>query len=807
MTPPQGGVFCWDSHIHWAPVLLGSGLAKRVMAPAPINLLLSGATVNESDLIGVAIGQLTAVGADGQNLATPGLTFSLVAGAGDDDNSRFRIAAGGQLLANAVFDREVRSQLTIRIRVSDADGQALEKTFSIAINNLPDPIVSSPLSTTALAWGDGDRLVQLGESFDDPFTTGKVASFQLAPVEVAGNNQASLGSGQIRLLLFDQAGQGAPLTTANLEAYLNAGRYNTTFIHRSVPGFVLQGGGFNLVTAGQTTTVQAVSTFPAVKNEYSAGRSNLRGTIAMAKLGSDPNSATSQWFWSLADNSANLDNQNGGFTVFGRVLGASDLRTLDALAAVPNTNASTNLGPSFSQLPLSNNSLTINNLLRFSAITITEQPELSYALIHNSAPDLLKATLTGGQLSLRPLANRQQLVSLTIRATNLLGESLDQTFNLQLLRRPTTTATILDATLVNLAQPTLAGSLAAPLGADEQVQILANGVTIGVAEAAAGTTDWTFQAMAPLKAGTDGKVALSVQVATMDGVAGAAATSWSWGRNGDTATLQSPGGELLSVEDAQPLEVQATPIGRWGAGFIARNAGSVTADGALRPGTGQTISIEGLDRYALSLRNAAESNVDLDLGNGNHAFFLHDSWTSQSSRLASSVDADGRRTAARFDQLRSIRMGDCDAAGATSLVDLTSADFIIGPITVVGGNRAGSRHVIWTSAADDTIICGGADNLIFGGGGRNTIQLSNGSDRLQYVANGGADDLVSQFNPSEDRIELWGLKAGTLPSLSVQSDGQHGSVLSWQGNRITFSGTLLNLPSGGGLPAWITVGG
>jgi len=96
--------------------------------------------------------------------------------------------------------------------------------------------------------------------------------------------------------------------------------------------------------------------------------------------------------------------------------------------------------------------------------------------------------------------------------------------------------------------------------------------------------------------------------------------------------------------------------------------------------------------------------------------------------------------------------------------------------------------------------------VIFGGGGRNTLQLSTGSDRLQYVANGDANDLVSQFNPSQDVLELWGVPSGTLPSLSIQSDGNGGSVLSWQGNRVTFSGTLLTLPSGGGLPSWITRG-
>jgi cyclophilin family peptidyl-prolyl cis-trans isomerase len=164
--------------------------------------------------------------------------------------------------------------------------------------------------------------------------------------------------GEIDMELFDTE---TPLTVANFLAYVNAGRYNQTFIHRSLPGFVIQGGGFGL----NGTTILSVTTNATVPNE--PGISNLRGTVAMAKLGNNPNSATSQWFINLADNAANLDAQNGGFTVFGQVVG-NGMAVADRIASFPAHNLTAQLGGAFSDLPLQRAAFTINNLILFSAV-------------------------------------------------------------------------------------------------------------------------------------------------------------------------------------------------------------------------------------------------------------------------------------------------------------------------------------------------------------------------------------------------------------------------------------------------------
>jgi peptidyl-prolyl cis-trans isomerase A (cyclophilin A) len=156
------------------------------------------------------------------------------------------------------------------------------------------------------------------------------------PASVMANTllrmQTDLGG--IDIELFDTQ---APLTVANFLNYVNRGDYDGTFIHRSVPGFVIQGGGYIFNPADGDffgSGMTHIPVDPHVVNEPDpVNRPNVRGTLAMGKT-SDPDSATSEWFFNLASTTKLDDpNNSGGFTVFGQVNG-SGMTVLDAVAGL-----------------------------------------------------------------------------------------------------------------------------------------------------------------------------------------------------------------------------------------------------------------------------------------------------------------------------------------------------------------------------------------------------------------------------------------------------------------------------------------
>jgi peptidyl-prolyl cis-trans isomerase A (cyclophilin A) len=131
----------------------------------------------------------------------------------------------------------------------------------------------------------------------------------------------------------------APISTANFLAYVDKKFYDGVIFHRDIPGFVVQGGGF-------TADMQEKPTDAPIKNEATNGLHNLRGTISMART-NVPDSATSQFFLNLVDNTATGKRPNGdpatnldpggvspeGYAVFGKITKGVDV--IDKIAAIP----------------------------------------------------------------------------------------------------------------------------------------------------------------------------------------------------------------------------------------------------------------------------------------------------------------------------------------------------------------------------------------------------------------------------------------------------------------------------------------
>lgn len=121
----------------------------------------------------------------------------------------------------------------------------------------------------------------------------------------------------------------APKTVDNFLRYVKDGHYVGTIFHRVIPGFMIQGGGFD-------RTFTQKPTRPPVENEAANGLKNETGTVAMARS-AEPHSATAQFFINVANN-ASLNHTSPtprgyGYTVFGKVIQGMDV--VNKIAAVP----------------------------------------------------------------------------------------------------------------------------------------------------------------------------------------------------------------------------------------------------------------------------------------------------------------------------------------------------------------------------------------------------------------------------------------------------------------------------------------
>ncbi len=132
--------------------------------------------------------------------------------------------------------------------------------------------------------------------------------------------------GEIELEL---AAEKAPITVKNFLGYVDADSYNGTIFHRVMPGFMIQGGGFD-------NNMQQKATQAPIKNEADNGLRNDRGSVAMART-SAPDSATMQFFINHANNdSLNHSGRDFGYAVFAKVVRGMDV--VDQIAQVRTAN-------------------------------------------------------------------------------------------------------------------------------------------------------------------------------------------------------------------------------------------------------------------------------------------------------------------------------------------------------------------------------------------------------------------------------------------------------------------------------------
>ena len=113
----------------------------------------------------------------------------------------------------------------------------------------------------------------------------------------------------------------APKTVANFLSYVNKGHYANTVFHRVIPGFMVQGGGFEIGMKQKSTDANIV-------NEATNGLKNDKYTVAMART-NEPHSASSQFFINASNNGfLNHTAPSGsgwGYAVFGKVVSGMDV--------------------------------------------------------------------------------------------------------------------------------------------------------------------------------------------------------------------------------------------------------------------------------------------------------------------------------------------------------------------------------------------------------------------------------------------------------------------------------------------------
>ena len=283
---------------------------------------------------------------------------------------------------------------------------------------------------------NASKTIKIPKGFGHEETTGSVVELT---INTPGGRLIALFE------LYDRKGAAdtrTKKTAKNFLKYAKKGRYDDSFFHRSVEDFVIQGGGFSIPNKDYLDggVPDSIKTFSTIKNE--PGNLNVTGSVAMAKLPGDPDSATSQWFINLADNDF-LNTDNGGYTVFGNVIG-DGMKLVETMAeAIVVPAAEYYQNSALNELPLwdvnvgSQDGNDIANVRPDDFLTITEagklgkKDSLATYEVSSSDPSLVSVKLgKNNKIKITSSGNQKGKVDVTVTATSRLdGTTTEDSFD------------------------------------------------------------------------------------------------------------------------------------------------------------------------------------------------------------------------------------------------------------------------------------------------------------------------------------------------------------------------------------------
>ena len=560
-----------------------------------------------------------------------------------------------------------------------AQRASLRAVEALEARTLLNATLTSGISTVQVPTNSSPTNIDLTAHFNDPTVVGTAIEIQTP-------------EGVIPLTLYDSQ---TPKTVTNFVVnYVNTGEYNNVLVHRSVPGFVIQGGGY-------TPDGTHILTHGTVQGE--PGIKNTTGTIAMA-LSSGPNSGTSEWFINLADNPVLDGTSDGGpFTVFGNVI-YNGMSVVNAIAALPIVNDSAQSG-AFNTLPVQSgtNGATVSS--EPASNMVTTNTSVVSPLIFGASTDnnnlVTPAIASDGTLILTYAPGQTGTAHIIVNATDLGGNVATTTFTVNIGGLPTTPGTIGKgaARVIHFTDPNGVAGTATLIGpGNATLTFTGAGVTTATSKTHVETVTGTPQSISIATTGTTAASVLSI----------------------------TGGVSIAGIStDASIGSISASRVSLSGGLSVAGNAGAINLTAA----SGGTISATKINR--IFVKQGMDANVSATtVGSVSAGSITGSAWTiaqrltSVSAGSITALNLSAGSVGAIIDRGAATN----DTINSSGNIGLVSALSLTGARIYAGGPTLDAGGIPTAFGTDQTISAvvvgkGGFSNSIIGGGTLSRVSL------------------------------------------------------------------------------------